>query len=195
MTYIRGQEAQIDAWQAIGNTGWNWTTMLPYYEKAEMFIPPTPAQVEAGASYEAQYNGQSGHVHVGFQFELQNGTFESTMQGSWLNLSFALNKDVNSGDVRGFDVWPRTLDPDADLRYDSATSYYWPIAGRTNLKLFQGTATNITWQGSSTVANGVQYVAANGSTVTLGATKEVILSAGALRTPALLESSGVGNPK
>lgn len=117
------------------------------------------------------------------------------MRESWQNMSFVLNKDANSGNVHGFDVWPRTLDRDANLRYDSATSYYWPIAGRTNFKLIQGTATKIVWQGSSTVANGVRYVAVNGSTVTLGAAKEVILSAGALRTPAVLESSGVGNPK
>lgn len=195
MTYIRGQKAQIDAWEAIGNTGWNWSTMLPYYERAEMFIPPTPAQVKAGASYLAQYNGQSGHVHVSFPYELQNGTLEPTIQKTWQSLSFALNKDANSGNVHGFDVWPRTLDRDADLRYDSATSYYWPIVGRTNLRLFQGTATKLTWQGSTNVANGVQYIAANGSTITLGAAREVILSAGALRTPALLESSGVGNPK
>jgi choline dehydrogenase len=195
MTYIRGQKAQVDAWETIGNTGWNWATMLPYYKLAEKFIPPTPAQVKAGASYEAQYNGMSGHVHVSFPFNLQNGTFEPTVQKSWASLSLPRNPDVNSGDVHGFDVWPRTVDRDADLRYDSATSYYWPVAGRTNLHLFQGTATKLTWKGSSTTASGVQYLAANGSTLTLGASQEVIISAGALRTPALLESSGVGNPK
>jgi choline dehydrogenase len=195
MIYLRGQKAQVDAWEAIGNTGWNWSTMLPYYKRAEKFISPTPAQVKAGASYIAQYNGMNGHVHVSFPFELQNGTFESTIQNTWSNLSLPKNQDPNSGNIHGFDVEPRTMDRDADYRYDAAISYYWPIVGRSNLRLFQGTALKMNWQSSSTVANGVQYVAANGSTVTIGAAKEVILSAGAMRTPPLLEASGIGNPK
>jgi choline dehydrogenase-like flavoprotein len=44
MTYIRAQKAQIDAWEAIGNPGWNWDALLPYYKKAEGFILPISAQ-------------------------------------------------------------------------------------------------------------------------------------------------------
>jgi choline dehydrogenase len=195
MTYIRAQKAQINAWEALGNPGWNWDTLLPYYKKAEHYDAPTPAQALVGGTYEPLAHGETGPLHVGYPFELANGSFFSTARDTWAALGQPLNRDVNTGDVHGFDVWPKTCVRDLELRADAAQAYYWPIAGRPNLRLFRGMATRILWEKSAAVARGVEYVTANGTKVELAANKEVILSAGSLRTPAILELSGVGNPK
>jgi choline dehydrogenase-like flavoprotein len=64
MTYIRAEDAQIDAWQRVGNAGWNWSSLWPYHLKCEQFEPPTLAQLAAGASYAESYHSQTGPVNV-----------------------------------------------------------------------------------------------------------------------------------
>ncbi|KAI1752442.1 GMC oxidoreductase [Xylaria castorea] len=199
MTYIRGDKPQFDAWESLGNEGWNWDTLFPYYEKAEKFTIPSAAQAAAGATYDAEVHGEAGHVHTGFPFFLTNSSFHELATESWEALGYPLIKDVNTGSVRGFSVWPQTLDRDQNLRYDSARSYYYGVEGRPNLTIIKGTVKKITWAHSfktsqAAVAEGVEYVTPDGKLVELTAAEEVILSAGALRSPLILESSGVGNP-
>lgn len=197
MTYIRADVPEIDAWEKLGNEGWNWETMLAYYKRVEAFEPPTEAQKRAGASFEPEYHGENGSLHVGFRYALPNGSFEGLVRDTWGALGYRVNADANSGYTRGFDVWPQTIDRETDLRWDAARAYYYPIDGRSNLYLLNGTVTKVLWVNKSTLeeqtAVGVEYLDTNNSTITLYAGDEVILSAGALRTPLILESSGVGN--
>lgn len=194
MTYVRAQKPQIDAWETLGAEGWNWDSMMPYYKKSENFIPPTPAQVKAGAKFDPEYHGRGGPISVAFPYELTNGTFYNDSLAGWTALGQPLDPDASSGNVHGFDVWPKTCIPNAELRDDAARAYYYPIEGRPNLSLFKGTATQILWDEDSAIATGVKYSTPNGTYKTLQASREVILSAGSLRTPAVLELSGVGNP-
>ncbi|KAJ4391528.1 hypothetical protein N0V93_005146 [Gnomoniopsis smithogilvyi] len=200
MTYIRADVAEIDAWEALGNEGWNWETLLPYYKRVERYSPPTEAQVAVGASYEAQYHGQHGLLHVGNLYTLPNKSFYETVQDTWQNIGYMVNPDVNSGDTRGFDVYPMTVDRERDLRWDAARAYYYPIENRTNLKVLRGTVVKVTWgrqdeAEKNMTASGVEFVDANNKSVAIQAGKEVILSTGSLRTPGILEASGVGNPR
>lgn len=199
MTYIRADTAEIDAWETLGSPGWNWQSLLPYYKKVERLTLPTEAQVVAGASYEPQYHGEDGHLHVGFRYALPNGSFYPIVRDTWENLGYHLNVDVNSGKMRGFDVWPQTVDRDRDLRWDAAQAYYYQVENRSNLHILRGTVARVLWQdeddGEKKVASGVQYLDGNGETLLASARKEVILSAGSLRTPLILEGSGVGNTK
>ncbi|KAI0405350.1 GMC oxidoreductase [Xylaria palmicola] len=199
MTYIRGDKAQFDAWEELGNEGWNFDSLYPYFKKAERFTPPSVAQAAAGATYDREAHGEHGHVHTGFPFSLANGSLHEVAAEAWRALGYPLIQDVNAGSVRGFSIWPQTLDRDQNLRFDAARSYYYAIESRPNLTLIKGTVKRITWANSSgphkaSVADGVEYVTPNGNLAKLGAAKEVILSAGALRSPLILESSGVGNP-
>ncbi|KAI1743581.1 GMC oxidoreductase [Xylaria scruposa] len=199
MTYIRGDKPQFDAWESLGNEGWNWETLFPYYKKAEKFTIPSAAQAAAGATYDPAVHGETGHVHTGFPFFLTNSSFHELATKTWGALGFPLIKDDNVGSVRGFSVWPQTLDRDQNLRYDSARSYYYGVEDRPNLTIIKGTVKKINWAHSSNssqaaVAEGVEYVTPDGKLVELTAAEEVILSAGALRSPLILESSGVGNP-
>ncbi|KAI3337007.1 GMC oxidoreductase [Xylariaceae sp. AK1471] len=199
MTYIRGGKAQFDAWEALGNEGWNWESLYPYYKKAEKFTTPNVAQTAAGATYDPGVHGDTGHVHVGFPFSLVNGSFHELAREAWEALGYSFIEDVNAGSVHGFSLWPQTLDRDQNLRFDSARSYYYDVEDRPNLTLIKGTVKRVTWANSSAtcqsaVADGVEYVTPDEKLVKLKADKEVILSAGALRSPLILESSGVGNP-
>ncbi|KAI0816392.1 GMC oxidoreductase [Xylaria sp. FL0064] len=200
MTYIRGDKAQFDAWEAsLGNEGWNWETLYPYYKKVEKFTIPSAAQTTAGATYDPEVHGEAGHVHTGFPFALVNGSFHGLAADSWAALGYAFNEDVNAGSVHGFSAWPQTLDRDLNLRFDAARAYYYGVEDRPNLTLIKGTVKKIVWARSaatdqSAVADGVEYVTPDGQSVRITAAKEVILSAGALRSPLILESSGVGNP-
>ncbi|KAI1375851.1 putative GMC oxidoreductase [Hypoxylon crocopeplum] len=199
MTYIRGDKAEFDAWESLGNDGWNWDTLYPYFKKVEQFSPPTAAQLAAGASFNPEYHGENGILKTGFPFQLFNGSFHKFAQQAWHSLGYSLNPDVNGGDVRGFGIWPQTLDRDANVREDAARAYYYPVEQRRNLKIIKGTVTKVTWADSSASdgilsADGVEYRTPDGKTIAITAAKEVLLSAGSLRSPLILESSGVGNP-
>ncbi|TGJ81798.1 hypothetical protein E0Z10_g6978 [Xylaria hypoxylon] len=199
MTYIRGDRAQFDAWEALGNEGWNWESLYPYYKKTEKFTVPSGAQMAAGATYDPEVHGETGHVHTGFPFSFTNSSFHELATNTWAGLGYPLNEDVNAGSVRGFSTWPQTLDRDRNIRFDAARSYYYPVEDRPNLTLIRGTVKRIIWSRSSVaggiaVAEGVEYVSPDGELVDVTAAEEVILSAGALRSPLILESSGVGNP-
>jgi choline dehydrogenase len=207
MTYVRGDAAQVDAWEDFGNPGWNWATLIPYYKKSEKYTAPSETQLAAGATYQSNNHGFGGHVHVGYTPALVNGPFAPPIIQTWESLSLPHNPDLNSGDVRGFSMGPQTLDAELGIRWDSARAYYYPVENRPNLKILKGTVKRITWAptrkggrssscgGNRLVANGVEVVNDDGETHVVGTRKEVVVSAGALRTPLVLESSGVGNPR
>lgn len=191
MTYIRADAAEVDAWgQGLGNRGWGWEVLLPYYRRAERFTRPTAAQVAAGASYEPGYHGEDGDVHVGFRYGLPNGSAHVILQESWGNMGYRLNRDVNGGDTHGFDVWPQTVDRELDVRWDAARAYYYPVEGRRNLRVLNGTAVRLVWDAEDAEdgkkVSGVKYINTKNETRVVAAGKEVILSAGSLRTPLVL---------
>ncbi|KAL3484389.1 hypothetical protein BJX62DRAFT_248446 [Aspergillus germanicus] len=176
MTYIRPQSSQIDAWSmSLKNLGWDWESLWPYYLKSESFTPPRPAQITSGgASYNPDYHGNNGPVNVGYQYGLTNGTFASLVNDTWQALGVPFNANPNGGELRGFfgrvyrTIWSGTNEEE-DRRQ-----------GKREGKV---------------VAEGVQYTdPETGCIKTLYADKDVILSAGSVRSPAVLELSGVGNP-
>ncbi|KAI1818794.1 GMC oxidoreductase [Poronia punctata] len=199
MTYIRAEEPQIDAWEKLGNKGWNWTTLFPYYKNTESFTPPSPAQVATGTSFDSEVHGFGGNLHVGYPYSLVNGSLNGLVADTWKHLGYSANNDLNAGNVTGFSIWPQTLDREQNVRFDSARAYYYPVENRPNLRLINGTAKRIAWKGPAEnrnlTADGVEYFNSEGESCKLQADKEVILSAGALRSPLILESSGIGNQK
>ncbi|TVY56724.1 Glucose oxidase [Lachnellula cervina] len=197
MTWVRGEKAQIDSWETIGNEGWSWDELLPYYKKSENFIVPSPAQVAAGASYNAVDHGEGGPLRTGYHPELLNGSLHGSVETAWKSLSIPSTIDANGGDVRGFTVEQQTLDPDANVREDAARAFYYPFQERTNLHIYlKTTVAKVIWTDNDgdAIADGVKVISSNGTVSTINAKREVILSAGSLRSPAILELSGIGNP-
>lgn len=201
MTYIRGNVAEFDAWELLGNPGWDWAALFPYFKKSERYTVPSGTQLAAGATYQSRNHGFVGPLHVGYTAALRNGSFAQPVIQTWESLSLQHNPDLNSGNVRGFGMGPQTLDRELDVRFDAARAYYHSVEHRPNLKILRGTVKRIIWDGGRRkhseplVAKGVEFVTKDSKLSTVGAKKEVVLSAGALRTPLVLEASGIGNPK
>ncbi|TQN70513.1 Glucose oxidase [Colletotrichum shisoi] len=198
MAYTRAEASQIDAWEQLGNEGWNWDALLPYYLKSEHFQTPEPARQVAGhLEYQAELHGEDGPLLTGWTYGQANGTVPAVLNATFQNLGLPWNEDVNGGNMVGFSVFPRTVDQERAVREDAARAYYYPYQNRTNLRVLLNTrAQKLTWRDNATVptADGVEVISANGSSSVVKARKEVILSAGALVSPLLLELSGVGRP-
>jgi choline dehydrogenase-like flavoprotein len=201
MTYLRAEKAQIDAWEELGNEGWNWDRMWHYYVSQESFQLPDDVQRMNGASFEEGVHGYEGEVDVGFTPYLTGqGAFDILQQTSSA-IGYPNNKDANNGTMRGTTTWPAMLKVNEKIREDAARSFYWPVAEkRPNLQIFLNTtATRILWNtttasSADVVAVGVEAIGSSNITATFHATREIIVAAGSLRSPALLEHSGIGNP-
>lgn len=197
MSYTRAQKVQIDYWEQVGNKGWNWNSLFPYYKKSEGFQVPTPDQIDHGADYYIDYHGQNGPLKVGWPRFMTNSSVLPDLDQTFQKLGLPYNRDVNGGSMVGLTVHPNTVDRDNNIRHDAARAYYWPYQNRSNLKIIANTYANkIIWGQDSdgdAVATGVEVKGVDGIE-TIYARKEVVLSAGSLKSPMLLELSGIGNP-
>ncbi|KAF2119070.1 hypothetical protein BDV96DRAFT_568981 [Lophiotrema nucula] len=200
MTYLRAEREQIDAWEELGNDGWNWAGLWPYYLEQEGFHMPTEEQQEHGATFERDAHSFEGDVATGWSKYFPTQNFSQVLKEASQAIGLPFNADANKGRMRGYNVWPSTLNATSGTRADAARSYYYPVAEeRPNLHVFLNmTATRIIWKdcdsSKDAVAQGVEGVTSANATITIEAKEEVIVSAGSLRSPALLEHSGVGNP-
>ncbi|TID19096.1 glucose oxidase [Venturia nashicola] len=198
MTYMRAETSQIDAWKKVGNSV-DWDSLLHYYKKSEGFQEPTEDQISKGASFLPDFHGTEGPLAVSWPTDMIGNNFSSVLNASFNAIGLPWNGEANGGYMRGFNVFTKTHDRDLNVREDAARAYYYPISSRPNLHVYlNSTAQHITWSTNATssaaVADGVVFVDQSGAETSLQATKEVILSAGSLVSPRLLELSGVGNP-
>ncbi|CAK4032118.1 alcohol oxidase [Lecanosticta acicola] len=199
MTYMRAETGQIDAWAKVGNNV-TWDSLLPYYKKSEGFQVPTAAQVQDGSTYQVSAHGFHGPLTVGWPSQMVGNNFSGILNASFNSVGLPWNGEPNNGYMRGFNIFPKTLNPTTSIREDAARAYYFPISTRANLHLYQNSSVErLTWEeashGSDPSVNGVVFTDASGNQHQLSVKKEVVLSAGALRSPLILEQSGVGNKK
>ncbi|KAI1738091.1 hypothetical protein F4680DRAFT_459964 [Xylaria scruposa] len=207
MAYIRANEADLDAWEKLGNPGWNWASLYPYYKRSENFTIPGPGLQASGVTFDASVHGNSGPVRTGYLTAFGNLTLMPTVQNAWEELGIPHNVDSGGGNIHGVSTNPLTIEPAVmDLRWDAAQAYWYPVEERPNLRIIKGTAQRLVWadapkseepkdkKSGGISANGVEYMTEDGQAAVVSATKEVILSAGSLISPLILEASGVGNP-
>lgn len=200
MTYLRAEKPQIDAWEHLGNDGWNWDSMWPYYIAQEAFQIPPETQQKDGASYSSDMHGFRGEIDVGFTPYLTGqGAFDLFSQTT-ATLGIFHNKEPNNGHMTGTSVWPMMLKVEEKIREDAARALYWPLAdSRPNLHVFlETTAARITWDDKASSqeeakAVGVAVVTPENTTQIIQASQEVIVAGGSLRSPPFLEQSGIGN--
>ncbi|KAM7223034.1 pyranose dehydrogenase 3 [Rhypophila decipiens] len=197
MGYIRGSKADYDAWEELGNLGWGWRGLYPYFRKGTTFDPPTPAAVSQwNITWLPEAFGH-GPLHLkipSFQYP-DIATFWRALRNQ---PGVAAPRGANVGNGPGAYWTPSTIDGRTETRATARSAYYDPVyAQRPNLHLVTGqTATEIlfrpTSQGDLT-AKGIRIVSrADNQTRNVYAKKEVILAAGAVMTPHLLQVSGIG---
>ncbi|KAK7039882.1 alcohol oxidase [Favolaschia claudopus] len=199
--------AGMSALEALGNPGWGWNDFLPYMQKSETFTPPNPQQHTDGADYIASAHGFSGPVGVSFANPLvapvmQNAAINTSETIYGLSLSPDLGMGFSGGHVAHFYHHIHFNDTlKAERRSSSAWSYLYPKkeSRRGLTVLTQHRVNSILMKAAkdgkgNITATGVLVESTEGGPIlTFHATREIILSAGALYSPAILQRSGVGN--
>jgi choline dehydrogenase-like flavoprotein len=195
MALDRASAADYDAWQALGNPGWDWASLFDYFRKSTTFIAPTTASQEAlGITFNASAYG-SGPIAASFPpFDYAD---MKDIWASWRAAGVPLPTEHASGNAVGAYWTPNSLQPDNQTRSDARNAYYDPVQGRHNLVLAQGRTVNeiLFKPGIMTgfKATGVQYkIRSTASIHRVYAKREVILAAGSIFTPQLLQLSGIG---
>jgi choline dehydrogenase len=175
LIFIRGQREDYDRWAQLGNPGWDWKSVLPYFIKSE--------HNSRGAS---ATHGGDGPLWSSDIVE-KNELMEAIIRGA-NELGVPKTDDFNSGDQEGVGYYQ--LFTHNGWRISSAVAYLKPARGRSNLKIETGAqATKVILEGRRAV--GVRYLQ-DGVMREARAAREVILSAGALQSPQLLQLSGIG---
>ncbi len=176
MVYIRGQREDYDHWAALGNPGWSWEDVLPFFIKSE-----------CNDSFGAPLHGQQGPLKVS---QLRS---DNPLQQAWLaagrEAGYAINADFNGDTQEGIGIYQVTQD--RGERCSAARAYLRPHLSRPNLRVTaQAQVQRLLLDGRRAV--GVE-VRVGGALRRLQARREVVLAAGAIQSPQLLMLSGIGD--
>ncbi|KAI1174485.1 hypothetical protein F4777DRAFT_381833 [Nemania sp. FL0916] len=198
MTYTRPASSQINIWPSLG-LEINWDLLFKYSTRGEHFQVPSQALIDLGAGYEPLAHGYSGPVKDCISPNISTSNLHDALNATFRALGVPARHEFNHGDLRGFGYQSATIDRHLGIRDDAARAYYYPFADRSNLAVMVNTtATRILWSKNGAtkeaVATAIEVVNQRGEVLTVHANNEIILSAGAIRSPAILERSGVGNP-
>jgi choline dehydrogenase len=175
MIYMRGQSSDYDAWQNLGLTGWGWDDVKPLFMRHEDYFK--------GAS---SHHGAGGEWRVDkprMNWEILDRFTEAAIQ-----TGIPKTDDFNTGNNEGISYFQ--VNQKNGRRWSSARGFLKPILHRPNLDLITGAeAERIVFEGKR--ATGIVFIK-DGMRQTATAKREVILSAGAIATPKLLQLSGIG---
>ena len=178
MIYMRGQARDYDQWRQLGNAGWGWDDVLPYFLKSEdqAALPADDVHAEGG-EWRVEKQRLSWEVLDAFREAAAQAGIPKT-------------DDFNRGDNEGcgyFQVNQRT-----GIRVSTAKAFLKPARKRPNLTvLTEAEAERIRFDGKRVVGLDLRHY---GAPATVDVAGELILSAGSVGSPALLELSGVGAP-
>lgn len=175
MIYMRGNRGDYDRWRASGNPGWGYEDILPYFVKAE-----------ANQTFSDRYHGGTGPLAV-TSHPPSNPLVERYLTAAE-QAGIPLNPDFNGANQEGCGPMQATIANGA--RNSAARAYLHPACARSNLTvLTHAFATRLQFSGKRAI--GVEYLR-YGAVEQARASSEVILAAGALRSPQLLLFSGIG---
>ena len=175
MIYMRGQAADYDGWRQAGNAGWGWDDVLPYFLKSEDNYRGKSAMHGAGGEWRVERQRLSWPILDAFRDAAEE-------------LGIRKTDDFNDGDNEGsgyFEVNQR-----GGLRWNTTKAFLRPAMKRKNLRVLTGAETERLEFDGKTVT-GVRF-RLDGRLRIARASREVVLSAGAINSPKILELSGVG---
>jgi choline dehydrogenase len=176
MLYTRGHASDYDAWAALGNAGWSFDDLLPYFKRAENHEPGPD-----------EFHGTGGPMNVARQ--RSPNVLTDTFVRAGVQIGIPFNADFNGSEQEGIGLYQVTQKN--GRRWSQARGYLAPAMKRPNLTVITGAhATRVLFEGRRAV--GVAYVR-QGRHAEVRASREVVLSAGAIQSPQLLMLSGVGD--
>ncbi|MGF1731316.1 GMC family oxidoreductase [Photobacterium kasasachensis] len=178
MCYIRGHACDYDEWASLGNEGWSYKEVLPYFKKSQ--------HQERGGD---TYHGSHGPLNVS-DLRIKNPLSEAFIKAA-KQAGHRYTEDFNGAEQEGVGYYQVTQKN--GQRCSTAVGYLRPAEERDNLTVItEALTTRVLFEG--TKATGIEYLK-EGQTHTLHCSKEVLLSGGAINSPQLLLLSGVGNKK
>lgn len=177
LLYVRGQARDYDEWRDLGNPGWGFSDVLPYFIRSEK-------QSRGGDAW----HGTEGPLAVSDPTE--SHPLADAYLAAAREAGFPLTDDFNRERQEGVGYFQQTVNN--GIRSSTRNAYLQPVRHRPNLTVFtKAQATALTFTGRR--ATGIVLRHKNGAQETLSAQREVILSAGAIGSPALLQHSGIGD--
>ena len=177
MVYVRGHAKDFDEWQQHGANGWDYQSCLPYFQKAESFYLGENA-----------YRGSNGPLGVNNGNEMQNPLYTTFIKAG-VEAGYASTDDYNASQQEGFG--PMHMTVKNGVRSSASREYLDPVKSRSNLTVITGAlAQKVILDGKK--ATGIEYKV-NGNVQTAHAAKEVVLSAGPIGSPHILQLSGIGD--
>ncbi|PWN49433.1 alcohol oxidase [Violaceomyces palustris] len=199
--YVRASKREHDSWAAMVDAPeiWGWDNMLRAMKKSEIFTPPTSDVLDVvDIPYDASSHGSQGNIHVSWPGKTYPAV--QAFVDSAANMGTPKSQNPNNGESWGTFVATSIINPSNWTRSFSRTGYLDPYTYRPNLHVLTGhQVTKVLFDTSdaasgNVVATGVQYAAsASDSVKTVSASREVILSGGAINSPALLQLSGIAD--
>ena len=179
MVYVRGNPRDFDEWSELGNPGWSYKEVLPYFKKMESW--------QNGAD---NFRGGDGPLHVSEVSNQLHPLCDNFLSAAE-EIGIKLNPDMNGKSQEGVGNYQITTHK--GQRMSSSKAYLWPVMSRSNLIVVKNAlASKILIKENK--AYGVEYLK-SGSTHKVYAKREVILSAGSINSPQLLQLSGIGPKK
>lgn len=182
MLYVRGNRHDYDHWENLGNPGWGYDTVLHYFKKSEDNRNPYLTR--------NPYHGKGGYLTV------QESPWHTPLVAAFVEAGTELgyeNRDINGQIQEGFMIAQGTIRRGS--RCSTAKAFLRPIRLRRNLHIaMHSHVTKIIIDPMTNQANGVEFFR-NGKRHRIAASKEVIMSAGAINTPQILMLSGIGPRK
>jgi len=176
MVHIRGQAGDFDDWRDLGNRGWGWQDVLPYFRKSEDF-----------SGGETPWRGSGGPLHVK-DVSRDCHPLCDVYLAACAEAGLARNTDFNGESLEGVGLYQITMQ--GGLRMSTARAYLRPAMKGPNLRVeTRALATRILFDGKRAV--GLEYLR-DEQRLRANARREVILSAGSINSPQLLQLSGVG---
>lgn len=177
--YCRGHHRDYDEWRQLGNEGWDWESVLPYFRKAENWKGPA-----------GEFRGTSGPLKTTFgryRMELFDAFIEAGRQAG-----YPFNPDYNGAEQEGFVYTQYTHIHGFPMRCSASRGYLWPAMKRPNLTVWTGAFVQRLLLDGKT-ARKVEVVV-KGDRRMITAEREIILAAGAYQSPQILMLSGIGDP-
>ena len=177
MIYMRGQANDYDQWRQMGNEGWSWDDVLPYFKNME-------------DSYEGEnkFHGSGGEWKVNQQrlsWEVLDSFKEATIEAGIPQVD-----DFNEGNNFGVSYFK--VNQNDGLRWNTVKAFLKPVKNRKNLRVISKCeVSKIILKNKK--AKGVK-VFMNGKSEEIYVNREIILSSGSIGSPKILELSGIGNP-
>ncbi|CAN9327524.1 unnamed protein product [Alternaria sp. RS040] len=193
MFFHRSDAELYNAWEELGATGWGWFDLLPYFKKSETFTAP---DAEYAASRNITWNlaihGSGGPVqasHAPYDYPGSANKYNGA-----LNLGIQPNLDPNGGRAQGVFRLLRSIDPKIQTRSSARINRYDRDAVRPNYHILPNTAVSrVVFENLTAI--GVDHIStADDTKGTVQASKEVIIAAGSVHTPQILQLSGIGDP-